>query len=360
MKTVFVTRKFPPSVGGMERFAYDLHRSIAKNVRTFLVKWGGGNVWLPAVIPYLFLRSLWITVVRRVDVIHIQDGVLAPVGYLLSLLTGKPWVIVIHGLDITYKNKLFKAVNLRCIRKAGKVFCISQSTAEEALERGVSGQKIQVMPLGITDEHGIARPAARKLLSGWLDLNPDEHKLLLTSGRLVQRKGVAWFIESVMPGLIKLMPEVLYLVVGDGGQRENIEKAIRRQGLERNVHMLGKVSDAKLGALYRGSDVFVMPNIKIPGDVEGFGRVAIEASVCELPVVASGIEGILDAIKDGRNGVLVPERAVKAFEKEIARLAGNAKAARSFAEKSRQYTLKHYEWDAIAKRYIAGYEQVLQ
>lgn len=359
MKAVFITRKFPPSVGGMERFAYDLYHAIAKETPTTLVKWGGSNKWLPIIVPYLFVRGFFAVIFKRADIIHVQDGVLAPVGYVLSVLTRKPWVIVVHGLDLTFDNKIFRAVNVRCVRKANKVFCISQAAADEAISRGVAKEKTQIIPLGIVDEYAIARPAARELIKNELHVDVESYKLLLTTGRLVKRKGVAWFIENALPDLIKTLPNALYLVVGDGEDRKRIERAIDQNHMEKHVRMLGKVSDELLIALYKGSDIFVMPNIPVPGDVEGFGRVVIEASAAELPVVASGIEGIRDAVNDGKNGVLVPSGDAKSFEKEIKRFADET-YARSFGKKSREFTLKRYEWDTIAEQYIDGYQSVMK
>ncbi len=359
MKVVFVTRKFPPSVGGMERFAYDLQGAIDKKCRVFLVKWGGSNAWLPIIVPYLFVRSLLVTIFWQPDVIHVQDGVLAPVGYVLSLLTRKPWVIVIHGLDVTYKSALFQNVNIRCLRRAAQVFCISKAAAQEAMKRGVPEQKIQIIPLGITDEHAMTRPAAREMLAKQLELDVEKYILLLTTGRLVKRKGVAWFIEHVMPDLVQSLPNALYLVVGKGEQQSVIAEAIKRKNLEAHVRMLGEVSDELLEALYKGTDMFVMPNIKVPGDMEGFGRVAIEASVAELPIVASDMEGIQDAISTGKNGVLVPSRDAKAFEQEIVKFT-DRDHARSFGQKSRAYTLRRFEWNAIAEQYIGGYRKTLK
>jgi glycosyltransferase involved in cell wall biosynthesis len=358
MKTVFVTRKFPPSVGGMERFAYDLYHAIAQKTPSFLVKWGGSNKWLPVIIPYLFVRAFFVTIFSRADLIHVQDGVLAPVGYVLSVLTRKPWVIVVHGLDLTFENKIFRAVNVRCVRKANRVFCISQAAADEATKRGVAKAKIQIIPLGIVDEYSMDRSAARQLIKNELHVDVESYKLLLTTGRLVKRKGVAWFIEHALPDLIKTLPNALYLVVGDGEDRQRIEQIIDQKKMGKHVRMLGKVSDELLAALYKGADIFVMPNIPVSGDVEGFGRVVLEAAASELPVVASGIEGIRDAVSDGKNGVLVPSGDAKSFEKEIKKFADNS-YARSFGRKSREFTLKRYEWNAIAEQYIDGYRETM-
>lgn len=354
MKILFITRKYPPSTGGMELFAYDLSNALASKVKLKLIKWGGsGRIWAVATaLPYLYIRSIWALLAGGVDVIHVQDGLLAPLGCVLSKLFNKPFVVVIHGLDITYQKWLYRLVVLPAVRRADKVVCISRAAAEQAILRGVSSSKIQVIPLAVNDKlYGTSnRTNLIKLLK-----IPTPDNILLTVGRLERRKGVAWFISNVLPDLVALYTDLIYLVVGEGRERQNIEAAIRQKGMEQHVHLLGRVGADLLAAAYNAADVFVMPNIFVPGDMEGFGLVVLEASVCALPVVASDIEGVKDAVADGKNGILVKVGETAAFLDKITRLLDDKSYARQFGEKSRRYTLNNYEWDKLAERYIEEY-----
>jgi glycosyltransferase involved in cell wall biosynthesis len=359
MHILFVSRKFPPSVGGMEQFAYDLSTSLAAKTEVTAVTWGGQGR-LKAVLvalPYLFVRSFLVIFRQDIDIIHVNDGVMAPIGYLLSKLFDKPFVVVIHGLDITYTNPLFKAVVPWAVRRAEAVFCISQAAAEQVSRHGIASERIVTVPLAVQDT--IHKKSNRDEALRRMDL-PEDSKLLLTVGRLVERKGVAWFITSVLPGLAEQYPELIYLVVGEGEGRPAVEAAIQNTQMDKHVHLLGRVEDDLYEAAYNGANIFVMPNIEVPGDIEGFGLVVLEASLCELPVVAAGIEGIKDAVIDGQNGMLVPSGDAIAFQQRIGELLADPAAARKFGKKSRQYTLKHYQWDAIAERYIGVYKQTLQ
>jgi glycosyltransferase involved in cell wall biosynthesis len=357
MTVLFMTRKFPPSVGGMENFAYNLYVSLDKKADTKLIKWGGSNKYLPAVLPYFFLRAFWLLLRGTVDIVHAQDVVVAPIGYSLSRLFHKPFAVVVHGLDITFRNKLYQAINVRCVAKADIVFCISQAAADEAIKRGVDEAKIKVIPLGITDNKHASKDAARGDLHKELEVD-EGTPVLLTVGRLVERKGVAWFVANVMPKLVEKYPRLLYLVVGDGADRDKIKAGIEQKKLPDNVKMLGRVEDEKMATLYNGADVFVQPNIVVPGDIEGFGLVLLEASLCELPVVAAGIEGIKDAITSGQNGVLVESKNVAGFVHEISEMIGDSKFRCAFGAKSREYTLDHFQWTAIADEYLEGYRSI--
>lgn len=359
MRLLFISRKFPPSVGGMEQFAYDLSQALAAKVDVRPVTWGGrGRLKAVLVaVPYLFCRSFAVLFSQKIDIIHANDGVMAPIGYLLAKMFDKPFVVVIHGLDITYKNPLFKAIVPWTVRRAAAVFCISSATAEQVRQRGIAEERITVIPLAVQDD--IFKKSKRDESLRRLDL-PADSKLLLTVGRLVERKGVAWFISEVLPDLAEQYPELIYLVVGEGEARPAVEAAIQNGQMDRHVQLLGRVGDDLYQAAYNGADAFVMPNIRVAGDMEGFGLVTLEAALCEVPVVAADLEGIQDAIIDGQNGYLVASGDATAFQQRISELLSDPKAARSFGKKSRRYTLKHYQWPAIAERCVKVYERILQ
>jgi glycosyltransferase involved in cell wall biosynthesis len=91
-----------------------------------------------------------------------------------------------------------------------------------------------------------------------------------------------------------------------------------------------------------------MPNVVVPGDMEGFGLVALEASVTGLPVVAAHLEGIVDAVHDGRNGVLVETRDTAGFAKRVLEALEFPPERRAAI---REYTLRHFSWQAMADGY---------
>jgi phosphatidylinositol alpha-1,6-mannosyltransferase len=359
MKVLFIARKFPPSVGGMERFAFDLSNVLGEEVELIKITWGGSNRWLPLVLPAFFLRACWVLTTKQVDVVHIQDAVQAPLGWLLRSIFGQPYLVVAHGLDITYTKAFYQKLILPFVCRADAVVSISSATKAEADKRGVALDKSYVITLGTNDDYGSIGPD-RRVLGGHIGIDLTKRKLLLTTGRLVKRKGVAWFIENVMPKLVADDASILYLVAGTGEQREAIEEAIKRGGLESNVRLLGRVSDEDKILLYTSCDVFVMPNIVIPGDMEGFGIVAHEAATAGLPVVASSLEGILDALEDGKNGILVASGDANAFYAKVRELLNNEKRRKDFGLRARNYTLKTFSWKGIADQYVSVYKKLLR
>ncbi|MFC1948311.1 glycosyltransferase, partial [Chloroflexota bacterium] len=165
-----------------------------------MVKYSGSNKWLPIVIPYLLIRAIGILLTRQIDVIYLEDGLLSPLGIILKLFR-RPIVVTIHGLDITYTNRLYQLIVPQCVGKLGKVICISDATRKMCLDKGIPEGKITVIPDGISDEfyiHG-DKQSLKEKLSKKLEINFENKKILLSVGRLVERKGIHWFVENVMP-----------------------------------------------------------------------------------------------------------------------------------------------------------------
>ena len=354
MKILFITRKFPPTKGGMEKVAYELYNHLSEIEDVILVKWGGSNKWLPLVLPYILTRSFLILLTNRVDVIYLQDGLLSPLGVILKIFK-IPIVITIHGLDITYKNKFYQLVVPKCVGCLNKVICISHATKNECIQRGISEEKLSIIPNGIKDElymMGESKEKLRSDLSKKLNIDLKSKKILLSVGRLVERKGINWFTESVIPKIAEQKKDIIYLIVGDGICREKIKESIHRNKLEEYIIMLGKVDDGMLKLLYNTSDIFVIPNIPVKGDMEGFGIVAMEAASCSMPVVASELEGIKDAITDGKNGILVEPHDADGFVKVIDGLLANKEKREKFGMDARVFTLETYGWAKILGSFL--------
>jgi phosphatidylinositol alpha-1,6-mannosyltransferase len=114
--------------------------------------------------------------------------------------------------------------------------------------------------------------------------------------------------------------------------------------------VLGLVPEEDLAGLYSACDLFVMPNIPIPGDKEGFGVVMLEAGLCGLPSIASRIEGIADVISDGKNGFGLQAWDADGFAETINRFAAERSRLDALSMSARQYTLATFTWAEIAGR----------
>ena len=354
MKILFITRKFPPQVGGMERHAYGLFSNLKCKKKLIALKYSRINlVWF---IPYAFIKALFIA--HKFDLIYFSDGVLAPIGTMLRFFTRKPIVATIHGLEVTFENPIYKVINLPAMRGLDLVTVVSNETRFNCIKVGIDPKKIIVIPNGIEENFfgfnfsSDEKNGASKMLAGFLNRDLENKIILLTVGRLVKRKGVSWFIKNVLPSLDD---NFIYLIVGDGSQREKIKELTKNLNLDSKVIVAGKLSDELRNAAYRASHIFLMPNIRIRGDQEGFGITAIEAALAGLPVIASGIEGIKDAVIDGKTGYLLQSGNSVAFTDKINNLTSNPQLSLEFGLRASEEIKRRYNWKVIASIYTDAF-----
>ena len=339
LKVLFLSRAYPPVVGGIERQNYELSTALAEIAEVRVIANTRGKKYLPFFYLTAFFQAL--SMVRRYDIVLLGDGVLAPLGAILKQLSGKPVCCVIHGLDITYCNLLYQRVWVDwALNRLDRLFAVGNETIRQAAARGVDTSRCDFIPNGVTMP-AKGRDEAHGSEAGGLQL--------LTLGRLVPRKGVAWFIREVMP----LLPDdIRYWVAGDGPEKEEI--LLARGALEKpeRVTLLGPVSEEEKQRLLYSADLFLQPNIPVKNDMEGFGLVVLEAAAAGLPVLASRLEGLRDAIREGENGILVEPRNAEGYREAIVTLSGSPEKLRELGRNARSYVARNCQWQHIASRYL--------
>jgi glycosyltransferase involved in cell wall biosynthesis len=360
---LFITRKHPPSVGGMQKLSQSLTKEVGRLTPTSTIYWGGSTLLVPFFIVYAFLRTI-LTASRsnHVKIIHLSDALLTPLGLALRTLLRVPVVVTVHGLDVTYSNRLYQWVIPKCLRRMDKIICVSSYTRQQCIRRGVPSQLCEVVPNGVnTIEFAdkFTSQGMRNLQSTAGDCLRGR-KVLLTVGRLIERKGVVHFVTEILPRILAHRQDVCYLVVGEGPQRELIETRIASLHLEGHVALMGQVDDDTLRAAYHVADLFVMPNIPVQNDIEGFGLVALEAAAAGRYVVASRLDGIPEAIVPGQNGVLLDHLDSEAFANTIVELLDDDAKRTALGKQAREFVRTRYSWDIIARRYQAVFMRAIQ
>ncbi len=243
--------------------------------------------------------------------------------------------VTAHGLDVSWAHPFYQWMIRRFLPRAKLIHCVSRATANAVIARGVDPGRIVILPCGIGDV---------SVSSG----SAGDIPRLVTVGRLVERKGVVWFLAEVLPLLIALRGDIKYHIVGTGPAEQSIKKVIREKSLQEAVFLHGELDDATRDALVEQSNVFLMPNVPVPGDMEGFGIACIEASARGIPIVAANSEGLRDAVIEGETGTLFhPGDATDCCNAIIGMLSSqpdHAAIARA--------TRARFHWSMLFPRYV--------
>jgi glycosyltransferase involved in cell wall biosynthesis len=348
MKLLFITRTFPPLVGGMEKFASDFYENYRRHRDVDLLANLGGKKKIPfflfKVIFFLIFHS------RNYDVIHIYDAVLSPLVWVIKAFSNTRVSFTVNGLDIVYSRFGYQKFMPFFLGKADKVFAISHYTLEQCVLRGIPKEKLVVIPVGLNfDAVEIFSEEKKSRIMSGFNISIKGTKVLITVGRLVKRKGHVWFIEHVFA---KLPDHYIYVIVGEGPERDSIVETARRFDLTERVRLLGRVSDEEKNCLYQIADIFVMPNIHVKNDQEGFGIVLLEAGCYGLPVIATNLEGIRDAVLNGITGRLIDEKNAEGFVNAIFNPDINIASLKNTVQ-------SNFDWDTIIKRYYIEFEKII-
>jgi glycosyltransferase involved in cell wall biosynthesis len=260
------------------------------------------------------------------------------VGTWLSGLSGIPLVTTLHGTDVRLARATAMARPLfrHVLQKSAAVTTVSRWLAREA-EALVSGVRATVAPM----------PVATDLFSPGGERATDR---LLFVGRLTAQKGIGALIEAVA----RMRHPVSLDVVGDGPLASELSVRVRELGLGDRVHWLGQLTQPELVDLYRRATALVVPSTD-----EGLGLVAVEAQLCETPVVGYESGGLTDTIQDGRTGMLVPPGDVGALATALDTLLDHPDRGADLGRAGRMVALAGFAPESAARRYAGIYRSIV-
>lgn len=322
---LLITRNFPPMVGGMEKLNLRMLQGLSLQHQTVLIGPAGSSqhapagtrvfespaLALPVFLAFAALRTLYVALRDRPDASIAGSGLTAPFAWVAARLSGKRAIVYVHGLDLIADSRIYRSLWLPFIRRCDAVIANSANTRRLAESAGVLADRITVIHPGTDIPELDAAKAAEFRNRFGLGNCP----LLLSAGRITERKGLLPFLQKAWPMVLARHPDVKLLVIGS-----EPEQALRRDkrsaltgirahllvsGLEETVRFLGCVDDATLTAAYQAANVHVFPVLESTDDVEGFGMVAIEAAANGLPTVAFDSGGVADAVIEGKTGRLI-------------------------------------------------------
>ena len=282
---------------------------------------------------------------------------------LASRLLRIPFFIFAHGSEITRStNSVLKNLSRTLVfRQAERIYCVSRYTEERVKLLGLKENKTEVVlngyDVGLSDRWaGCQRGLPGLHLKGTVS---PESKIVLTVGRLEERKGIDKVIEA-MPIVKKAVPNATYLIVGDGEDRPRLEEMVRKLNVDGYVHFLGALEDDEKYECYQQCNLFVMPNRTLPdGDAEGFGIVFLEANAFCKPVIGGRSGGAGDAIVDGVTGLLVDPEDVQQLAERIIALLLDTEYAHRLGRNGREHVERVLNWKTSAEKLRASIHRSL-
>jgi phosphatidylinositol alpha-1,6-mannosyltransferase len=375
LKTLLVTSVFPPKKGGSGRWFWEIYRRqpreqvvIAAGEDRYQDEFDRTHSLQVVRLPLAFptwgvcsptgLRCYWrayrtiLRLVRTHEINCIHCGTLLPEGLLGRLCCtrlGVPYLCYVHGeeLNIGQRSRELGWLMRRVLAGAQTIIANSENTARLLqTEWRLPPQRVSVLHPG-TDTRlfvpALPDPAVRSRL-GWTD-----RRVILTVGRLQRRKGHDQLIAA-LDRIRQAVPNVLYAIVGDGEQRPQLEAMVQQKKLKSHVQFLGELDDSELLPCYQQCDLFVLPNRKIGGDIEGFGLVLVEAQSCGKPVIAGMSGGTAETMQPGITGLTVDCESTTELAEVVAPLLQDSTRRAQMGRDAREWAVHQFDWEMLARR----------
>jgi phosphatidyl-myo-inositol dimannoside synthase len=267
-----------------------------------------------------------------------------------SRVWGIPYGVLAYGEDIAQimnggRHDLIAWLFLKSLRGAEWVVSNSAATGELTARAGIDRAKIHTLRPAVDTE--LFQPQSSRLRR---DYDPGT-RIVLSVGRLTPQKNFGAVI-SALPLVRREVPCVKYLIRGDGPEKASLQALARSAGVEDCVEFIPERGYEELPDVYNACDLFVMPNRTIPatGEQEGFGMVFIEASACAKPVIGGRSGGAVEAVLDGRTGILVEPENVEELAAAMIRVLLDSDLAAHLGKNGRRYVEDSFSWEAYAAR----------
>jgi phosphatidylinositol alpha-1,6-mannosyltransferase len=366
---VLVTNDFPPKVGGIQSYLWELWRRLPADEVTVLTTahedagpWDAAQPFRiertrePVLLPHPGLLARVRRLADEVDADVVLLDPALPLG-LLGPALDRPYGVVIHGAEITVPGRLpgLRSLLGRVLRGAQVVVAAGGYPLAEAERAAGRSLAAVLVPPGVdTDRFHPLEPAERAAVRARHGLAVDR-PLVLSVSRLVPRKGMDVLIEAV--GRVRATTEPdLQLAVGGGGRdRARLERLAAERRVP--VHFLGRVADEELPGLYGCADLFAMlcRNRWLGLEQEGFGIVFLEAAAAGVPQVAGRSGGAHEAVVHGETGLVVRfPQTVEPVAAALQVLLRDHELRAGYGRAGRDRAVEEYSYDVLAERLRLG------
>lgn len=370
-RSLLITADFPPIVSGISTVFFNTWKFIDRDKTTILAPRVDGCLEFDSLCDMNIIRrrfflgdGMLARILRVIAVYFYARSILVKEKYD-RLVCGQPMIIGVicrllkkqFGIDYhvwVYGGEIIKFQHSGFLMKvltsvlddSEYIFVNSSYTRQIYSDFGIDENKIiMVTPAVDTD---VFRPGLK------IDDLVDKHslsgkKVLLTVSRLVPRKGHDVVLKALAV-LVREIEDIVYVITGNGPDKERLTGLVKEYGLEKNVLFVGFVSDADLPRYYNLCNLYVMPNRQTSDfdTIEGFGLSFIEAGACAKPVIGGISGGSCDSVADNHTGFLVDPENIDDLTEKIRMLLTNVSKAAEMGRNGRVRAEKEFQWSAKA------------
>jgi phosphatidylinositol alpha-1,6-mannosyltransferase len=364
-KILLITLDFPPARGGIAVYLKNICRNLtgkhitvlAPKTRIRNIDFNDKNESYPIyrrrlLLPSFFwprwIIAFWHTmrVLKQTESEIMLTANILPLGYILFMLSKFkkiPYWINLHGLDIrlALTNKWKKYWLMKILQNSQKIIVNSFFTKQQVSELEITDKEKIIILYPCPDNPELVNKETLEEYRYKYAL--DGKLIILTVGRLVKRKGINLVIQN-MPKIIGRLPNAVYVIAGDGQERENIKKLIVNLKLQNSIRLLGEITDSEKAVLYQLANLFILTPLPDENDVEGFGIVYLEAASYGLPSIGSYTGGIGEAVIQGQTGILINPQNQIAMKEAIIKLLIDKNFAQNLGQKARQRVKEEFIW----------------
>ena len=368
MKHLLVTNDFPPKIGGIQSYLWELWRRLpAEEAVVLTTPYEGAaefdraadlrieRVDLPVMLPTPGLRRQIVDLAEEIDADLVLLDPALPLGHLGPGLD-RPYGLILHGAEITVPGRVAgpRHVLARTLRGAELVVAAGGYPADEGELAAGRGLPVVVVPPGVDVDRFVPlgaddRRAARQRLGV-----ADDDLLVVSVSRLVPRKGFDVLIRAAA-ALRTRYPNLRVLIGGTGRDEGRLRRLA--DDLDAPVELLGFVPDDDMPELYGAADVFSMAcrNRWFGLEQEGFGIVFLEAAACGVPQIAGDSGGAAEAVADGSTGLVIHDPgSVDHLVTALDDLLADPERRRTMGAAGRERAVAEFGYDVLAARLQAA------
>jgi len=380
MSIIFLAGDFPPAIGGIQTYSYELVSAVAEQGQEVAVVASAqaGSERVDDALACSVLRvptsdSYPAAALRMAaGAQNLTSTLDTPVRCLVAtkwtpegpaaISAGKalrcPFVLLGYGGEFLTSARQFVKwlVQRAVLKRAARCMAISNYTADRFVRARVPRDRVDVIYGGVRAERFTDLPPQTEEIRRELGL--EGRPVILTVARLVRRKGHDCVLRA-LPRVLEAVPEAVYLVVGEGPLRAELGAKVAELGLAEHVRFTESVPGELLPAYYHLCEVFVMPSRPVRGELpEGLGLAFLEASAAAKPVVGNRFGGIPDAVAEGESGLLVEPEDVEALAQALTELLTDPERAQRLGQNGRARVLTDFTWSRVAERFLAALDHL--